>query len=102
MVATTLIPTLPPGATVILDNLSVHKSAPARTLIEAAGCHLVFLPTSSPDFNPIEQAFSKLKQMLRRTEARTLDAIMTATQEIYPRISATDARTFYRAAGYFL
>jgi len=59
IVARTLLPTLHPGTTVVLDNLSVHKSATARTLIETARCHLVFLPPSSPDFNPIEQAFFK-------------------------------------------
>lgn len=101
-VATILIPTLRPGSTVVLDNLSVHKSASARDLIEAAGSHFVFLPTYSPDFNPIEQAFSKLKQLLRRSEARTLKAIMNATQAAYPRITAADARGYYRAAGYFL
>jgi transposase len=97
-----LVPTLRPGQTVVLDNLSVHKSATARTVIEAAGCHLVFLPTYSPDLNPIEQAFAKLKQLLRRAEARSVDAIMTATQAAYPQITPTDTRGFYRQAGYNL
>ena len=66
-----LVPTLRPGQIVILDNLSVHKSANARALIEAAGCQLVFLPTYSPDFNPIEHAFAKTKQHLRRVGARS-------------------------------
>jgi len=101
-VARTLLPTLRPGTTVVLDNLSVHKSATARTLIETAGCHLVFLPTYSPDFNPIEPALSKLKQLLRRAEARSLDAVMTATSDVYSRITAADAHAYYRAAGYFL
>ncbi len=101
-VARTLLPTLRPGTTVVLDNLSVHKSATARTLIETAGCHLVFLPTYSPDFNPIEPALSKLKQLLRRAEARSLDAVMTATSDAYSRITAADAHAYYRAAGYFL
>lgn len=101
-VASSLVPSLRPGQTVVLDNLSVHKSATARALIEAAGCQLVFLPTYSPDFNPIEQAFAKLKQLLRTAEARTVDAIMTATQASYPQITATDARAFYRDAGYYL
>jgi len=99
-VATTLVPALQPGQTVVLDNLSVHKSAAARALIEAAGCHLVFLPTSSPDFNPIEQAFSKLKHLLRQAEARSVEAIMDATQAAWPQISATDCQGFYRASGY--
>jgi transposase len=97
-----LVPTLTPGQTVVLDNLSVHKSARARQVIEAAGCRLVFLPTYSPDFNPIEQAFAKLKQRLRRSEARTVEAIMTATHTAYPAITPADARSFYRAAGYNL
>lgn len=97
-----LVPTLRPGQTVICDNLSVHKSAVAQAAIEAAGCRLVFLPPYSPDFNPIEQAFSKLKQMLRRAEARTTETIMTATQAVYPQITASDARGYYRQAGYNL
>ena len=101
-VAETLVPSLRPGQTVVLDNLSVHKSAKARHLIEAAGCQLVFLPTYSPDFNPIEHAFAKLKELLRRAEARTVEAIMTATQLHYPDITPTDTRGFYRDAGYNL
>ncbi len=101
-VATTLAPSLQPGQIVVLDNLAVHKSAHARHLIEAAGCQLLFLPTYSPDFNPIEQAFSKLKHLLRQAEARTVDAVMTATAQLFPRITADDARGFYRASGYNL
>lgn len=101
-VATTLVPTLRPGQTVVLDNLSVHKSAHARHLIEAVGCQLVFLPTYSPDFNPIEQAFAKLKQLLRQAQARTVETIMTATQLAYPRITTADAHGFFRNAGYNL
>jgi transposase len=97
-----LVPALHPGQTVVLDNLSVHKSATARHLIEAAGCRLVFLPTYSPDFNPIEQAFAKLKQLLRSAEARSLEAIFTATHQHYPHITAADAHSFYRDAGYNL
>ena len=97
-----LVPSLRPGQTVVLDNLSVHKSAKARQLIEAAGCQLVFLPTYSPDFNPIEQAFAKLKQRLRRSEARTVETIMTATHTHYGAITAADARSFYQEAGYNL
>lgn len=101
-VETILVPRLRPGQTVVLDNLSVHKSARARQLIEAAGCQLVFLPTYSPDFNPIELAFAKLKQELRRAEARTVEALMTATQHVFPQITASDARGFFQAAGYNL
>jgi len=97
-----LVPALSPGQTVVLDNLSVHKSAKARQAIEAADCQLVFLPTYSPDFNPIEQAFAKLKGLLRKAEARTVDAILTATQRHYPDITPADTRGFYREAGYNL
>jgi len=97
-----LVPALQPGQTVILDNLSVHKSARARQLIEAAGCRLLFLPTYSPDFNPIEPAFSQLKSRLHRAEARTVDAILAATQDAYPALTAGHARNYYRNAGYKL
>jgi transposase len=97
-----LLPSLSPGQTVILDNLSVHKSARAQHLIEAAGCELVFLPTYSPDFNPIEPAFAKLKQHLRKVEARTVDAILTATHQHYRDVTPADARSFYQDAGYSL
>jgi transposase len=97
-----LVPTLTPGQIVVLDNLSVHNSAKARHLIEAAGCQLRFLPTYSPDFNPIEQAFAKLKALLRKRNARTPDAVLAATQAHYSAITASDARGFYRDAGYNL
>jgi len=101
-VAAVLVPGLRPGQTVVLDNLSVHKSARARRLIEEAGCAVRFLPTYSPDLNPIEQAFAKLKQRLRRAEARTFDAIAAAIGDAYPTVTARDCRGFYRAAGYNL
>lgn len=97
-----LVPSLVPGQTVVLDNLSVHKSAVARRLIEDAGCQLRFLPTYSPDFNPIEHAFAKLKHLLRRAEARTVEGVLDATAAAYPAITAADARSFYRDAGYNL
>lgn len=97
-----LVPSLVPGQTVVLDNLSVHKSAAARRLIEDAGCRIIFLPTYSPDFNPIEQAFAKLKHLLRRAEARTVEGVLDATAAAYPAITAADARSFYRDAGYNL
>lgn len=97
-----LVPSLRPGQTVVLDNLSVHKSTVARERIEAAGCHLRFLPTYSPDFNPIEQAFAKIKTLLRRAEARTFDELVTATKSGLNAITAADAQAFYRDAGYHL
>jgi transposase len=97
-----LAPSLTPGQIVVLDNLSVHKSATARRIIEAAGCRLCFLPTYSPDFNPIEQAFAKLKTLLRKHNARTTDSVLKATQALYSAITPNDARAFYRDAGYNL
>jgi transposase len=97
-----LVPTVPPGQTVVLDNLSVPKRAPARDLIATAGCRLVFLPTSSPDFNPIALALSQRKHLLRTAEARTLEGIFTATHQHDAQITAADARSSSRAAGYNL
>lgn len=95
-----LVPSLRPGQIVILDNLSVHKSARAKSLIHAAGCWLVFLPTYSPDFNPIEQAFAKSKQTLRRVGARSWESVMTAVGAALRTITAADARAFFAAAGF--
>jgi transposase len=101
-VAQVLVPTLGPGQTVIWDNLSVHKSADARQLIEAAGCRLVFLPPYSPDFAPIEQAFSKLKTFLRRTQARTRAALDDAITAGLQTITAADARAWFAHGGYHI
>jgi transposase len=95
-----LVPTLRPGQIVVLDNLSVHKSATARALIEAAGCQLIFLPTYSPDLNPIEPAFAKTKQALRRVGARSFEAVVTAVTMALPLITVTDAQAFFADAGF--
>ncbi|HKO34812.1 MAG TPA: IS630 family transposase [Candidatus Limnocylindria bacterium] len=95
-----LAPTLRPGHLVVLDNLSVHKSPRARAAIEATGAHLAFLPTYSPDLNPIELAFAKIKTALRRAEARSFDRLVPALSTALETITATDAQAFYRAAGY--
>jgi transposase len=95
-----LVPSLRPGQIVVLDTLSVHKSATARACIEAAGCHLVFLPTSSPDLNPIEHAFAKTKQALRRVGARSFEAVVSAVTMALPFITVTDAQAFFAAAGF--
>ncbi len=97
-----LLPSLIPGQIVILDNLPVHKSARARRLIEAAGCRVLFLPAYSPDFNPIELAFAKLKQHLRTAAARTFAAIVAATGPALEAITAADARGFFAHSGYHL
>ncbi len=99
-VAEALVPALRPGQLVIWDNLSVHKSTHARQLIEAAGCRVLPLPRYSPDFNPIELAFAKLKQALRRAQARTFDEVVAATGTAFTTITAADARSFFTAAGY--
>jgi transposase len=95
-----LAPTLQPGQIVILDNLSVHKSAAIQQIIEAQGCQLVFLPAYSPDLTPIEQAFSKLKAILRRLAARTREALLDALATALAAITVEDARAWFRHAGY--
>lgn len=95
-----LIPTLRPGQIVILDNLSVHKQAALTRTIHAAGCEILFLPTYSPDFNPIEQAFAKIKHLLRRTQATTTDALMEAIAAAIALVTTTDAAGFFRGCGY--
>ena len=95
-----LVPSLRPGQTVVLDNLTVHKSEEMRRLIEDAGCRLLFLPASSPDFTPIEPAFAKIKQALRRAETRTFEALVAAIGGALDAVTATDARGFFAHCGY--
>jgi transposase len=95
-----LVPSLRPGQVVLLDNLSVHKSAAARARIEAAGAHLVFLPTYSPDMNPIEQAFAKVKQALCRTGARSWETVVAAIGQALLTVTPADARAFFTDAGF--
>jgi transposase len=95
-----LVPILRPGQIVVLDNLSVHKSARAKALIEAVGCYLVFLPTYSPDLNPIEPAFAKSKQALRRIGARSWESVVAAVGETLRTVTEADARAFFTDAGF--
>jgi transposase len=95
-----LLPTLLPGQIVIRDNLAVHKSPRARTLIEGAGCQLCFLPSYSPDFNPIELAFAKIKQRLRGAAERTFPGLVAVTGPALEAITATDARGFFAHRGF--
>jgi transposase len=95
-----LAPRLEEGQIVIMDNLSVHKSAWVRELIEGRGCSLVLLPSYSPDFDPIEQAFSKLKDLLRKAEARTREALFEATHHALRAITQQDARSYFEYCGY--
>lgn len=99
-VADRLVPTLRPGQIVILDNLSVHKNAEAREAIEAAGCTLRFLPAYSPDLNPIELVFGRLKAHLRKVEARAVGPPIDAIGAGLNAVTAADARACFRHAGY--
>lgn len=101
-VAQVLLPTLRPGQIVVLDNLPVHKSAHARALIEGAGCAVLFLPSYSPDFNPIELAFAKIKQTLRGRGERTFAGIVAATGPALDAVTAADARGFFAHCGFHL
>ncbi len=95
-----LAPTLEAGQLVIMDNLSAHKPARVRELIESRGCELIYLPAYSPDFNPTEEAFAKIKGMLRQAGARTKDALVDALGEALSAVSAQDARGYFQHAGY--
>jgi transposase len=97
-----LAPTLQPGQIVVLDNLSVHKAASIRQAIAARGCQLLFLPPYLPDFTPIEQAFSKLKAVLRRLGARTTEALWEAMRVAVETITRADASAWFAHAGYDL
>lgn len=97
-----LAPTLRPGQVVVLDNLSVHKAARIREALEARGCELLFLPPYSPDFTPIEQAFSKLKAILRGLGARTREALVEAARVALDAITPADAAAWFAHAGYVL
>ena len=95
-----LAPTLKPGAMVIVDNLSAHKDSKAREAIEAAGAEIVFLPPYSPDFNPIEKMWSKVKEKLRSIGARTYDSLLTAIAAALNTVTNCDARGWFSSCGY--
>jgi len=99
-VETQLAPALQPGDVVILDNLSSHKSARAKALLAERGAWFLFLPPYSPDLNPIEMAFSKLKAHLRRIKARTLDALWRAVGDICDFFTPEECRNYFMEAGY--
>jgi transposase len=99
-VETQLAPTLDPGDVVILDNLSSHKSEKAQASLKARGAWFLFLPPYSPDLNPIEMAFAKLKAHLRRIGARTLDALWRAVGNICGLYSPEECASYLKAAGY--
>jgi len=97
-----LCPTLKPGQTVVLDNLNVHKLKVVRPLIEKAGCKLLYLPSYSPDFSPIEHAFSKIKQSLRGAAARTQAALDQAITNAINEVTKDDALGWFRHCGYLV
>jgi transposase len=95
-----LVPELRPGDVVVLDNLGSHKVAGVRRAIERAGCQLLFLPPYSPDLNPIENAFSKLKRLLRRAAERTVDGLWSAIGRLLDDFQPTECRNYLRHCGY--
>ena len=97
-----LVPELRPGDIVIMDNLSSHKRVRTRELIEAAGAELEFLPAYSPDLNPIEPIFSKLKQLLRSLGLRSRDALWGSMQAVLDQVTPSDAQNCFEDCGYTL
>jgi len=97
-----LCPWLQPGQVVIMDNLAAHKVQGVRQRIEATGARLIYLPPYSPDFNPIEKAWSKIKQLLRSAKARTVEALENAVAEALAAITAENALAWFAHCGYSL
>jgi len=95
-----LVPSLKPGDIVVMDNLPAHKPPAIREAIEHAGAELRFLPPYSPDFNPIEMAFSKIKALLKKAAARTVTALWDAIRDAINAVTPNDCRGFFTAAGY--
>jgi transposase len=95
-----LVPTLAPGDLVIMDNLPAHKVTGVKEAIEAAGATRLFLPPYSPDFNPIEQAFAKLKALLRKAATRTVDDLWDAVAEAIERFPPEECANFFANSGY--
>ena len=95
-----LVPTLRPGDAVVLDNLGSHKSQAVRRAIREAGAHLLFLPPYSPDLNPIEQVFAKLKTLLRKADERSVAAVWNRIGTLLESFSQTECANYIRHAGY--
>jgi transposase len=95
-----LAPTLRPGNIVIMDNLPAHRRSGVRAAIEATGATLLYLPPYSPDFNPIENAFAKLKALLRKAAAQTIPDLWNAIREALPRFTPEECANYFTAAGY--
>ena len=99
-VSQVLVPTLRPGDIVVMDNLSPHKSDPTLALITNAGAQVLFLPAYSPDLNPIEKMWSKIKSLLRTAEARTPADLITAIGQALAKVTAQDALGWFVSCGY--
>jgi transposase len=97
-----LVPSLKPGDMVIVDNLSAHKDRQAKEAIEAVGAQIVFLPAYSPDLNPIENMWSKVKEKLRAIGARTLDLLITAIGLALDSVTENDAQGWFQSCGYVI
>jgi transposase len=95
-----LAPTLRSGQVVVMDNLSAHKGERIKELIERRGCQLIYLPAYSPDLNPIEEAFSKIKSLVRKAEARTREALVEAIGSALSAVTSRDTRSFFEHCGY--
>ena len=95
-----LAPTLRPSQILVMDNLSAHKGAKVKEIVEGRGAELLYLPPYSPDFNPIEEAFSKVKGLLRRAEARTREALIDAIGRALSAVTTQDARGVFAHRGY--
>jgi transposase len=95
-----LVPTLRPGDLVVMDNLSSHKGPRTPALIQAAQAELVYLPPYSPDLNPIEQAFGKIKQRLRSMACRSVERLWAVMQSVLDAVTPSDAEAFFRHCGY--
>lgn len=95
-----LVPDLRPGDIVVMDNLSSHKGPTVREMIRAAGAELLFLPPYSPDFNPIENAFAKLKALLRKAAERTVEGLWNAIGRIVDTFTPAECANYFTAAGY--
>ena len=95
-----LVPTLKPGDIVIIDNLGSHRGKAIRRLIRSAGARLLFLPKYSPDLNPIEQLFAKLKHWLRKAAKRTVEAVSHAIGQTLDTVTSAECRNYFSNSGY--
>ena len=95
-----LVPTLKPGKIVIMDNVGFHHTERVKEVIEAAKCKILYLPAYSPDFSPIENCFSKVKEFVRRAKARTIDALIDALHQAVELVTPKNAKGWFRHCGY--